>query len=226
VPAAPELTVGILTALERRDDGDGVARYSELLATTSRVLVEHGEEAHREPARVEPFTLAMYGYEGLHALRRVAAHLAASGTVPEPLDDVAEEAHLDPVVRAYYRAATRDISQAAFPHLMLHSDAEGLWVPAPLGHVIVPDPAIALEGGAVGSSAGLLAECEVLAAALELPEGLDVDGDGLWDAAHGIGDRSGWRGRGVEAFTCLRLRAVARRSVDESAALVLHAPFG
>jgi hypothetical protein len=218
-----ELTVGILAQLARDGDDEGAARYAALFELVGDVLAGHGLPRHDEPAGVEPYTLAMYGNEGIHSLRRVAAYLAAGRPVPPPAEEERRPAHLDDVVRAYYTAATRNISTAAFPHLMLHSDAEGVYVPAELPAVVIADPALELEGGAIGSAAGLEAECLLVADALHAPLALDPDGDELWDAAHGVGSREGWRRHGVECFTCLRLLALCRHSRESGAATVLRA---
>jgi hypothetical protein len=188
------------------------------------LLAEHGLPTFDEPetAPWEPLSFDMYGYSGLHYLRRIAAHLAAGRSLPPPGDD---EASADPVQEAYYDAVAgkRRLFRKSpqfdrrFDHLLVHSDAEGFYVPVEFGDVLFGDD---VPGTMLGSSHALARECEELAQALGVPADLDPESEELWNASEEQGEGDGWRRYGVESFTCVRLLAAARASVRRGAAVV------
>jgi len=194
------------------------------LANANAVLAEHGLPTYDEPetAAWEPLSFDMYGYSGLHYLRRIAAHLAAGRTLPSPGDDDASD---DPVQEAYYDAVVgkRRLFRKSprfdrrFDHLLVHSDAEGFYVPVEFGEVLFSDD---VPGAMLGSSHALRRECEELAQALGVPADLDPESEELWNASEEQGAGDGWRRYGVESFTCVRLLAAARESVQRGAAVV------
>ncbi|MER0242014.1 hypothetical protein AAHZ94_08250 [Streptomyces sp. HSW2009] len=158
----------------------------------------------------------MWGYSGLHALRRIAVHLAADGRLPEPLG-ADRRASEDPLLRQAYERAPSD-PPGPFDHLIHHSDCEGYYLPVDFAPVIVDDRA---RGGYLGSSVRLLAEVGRLADALGLPEDLDPDGEEVADAADAVEPAAeGWQRYGVESFGCLQLMAAARHSLATGSALV------
>lgn len=221
------ISVGILTDL-RENDLEGYAYVKEQLALASTVLVRAGRSWHDEPEECEPWSAEMFGYSGLHYLRRAAAHLELRGTLPAPGD---QDASRDPLIQEYYDRATRarhglkrllgigKPRRRSFDHLLLHSDAEGFYVPIDFDDVIHAGDEIALAGGMVGSSQQLLRECLRLRDALGIPEDLDPDADHLWEAADRQGQGEGWERYGVEAFSCVRLLHGAKLSVERAAAL-------
>jgi hypothetical protein len=157
----------------------------------------------------------MWGYSGLHALRRVAVHLAGTGTLPGPLEEVGRATD-DPLLKKAY--ATRPGDPAGpFDHLIHHSDCEGYYVPVDFRQVIVDER---VAGGYLGSSVRLLAETRRIAAALGLPEDLDPDSEEVRFACE---DRNpageSWERYGVESFGCLRLIQAARHSIATGAAI-------
>ena len=99
----------------------------------------------------------------------------------------------------------------------MHSDAEGFYVPVEFDDVLFSDD---VPGTMLGSSQGLVRECEELARSLDIPPGLDPESDELWQASEEQGTGEGWRQYGVESFTCVRLLAAARESVQRGAAVV------
>ena len=172
----------------------------------------------------------MFGYSGLHYLRRIAAHLNIRGALPEPGgEDVPE----DRVLKEYYAlagASGRSFFDRLFgrksivrdyDHLILHSDAEGYYVPQDFREVLFPPDRLGTPGGMLGSSHRLLEETTRLARAVELPLDTDPEADEVWEAAEtqGEGDLL-WQRFGVESFTCLRLYNAARCSIDHSAVIV------
>jgi hypothetical protein len=74
------ICVGILATLE--DDPEGRAYHQEQLARVNTFLSARGSPTHAEPAACEAWHVEMFGYSGLHYLRRVAAHLDLRGAVP------------------------------------------------------------------------------------------------------------------------------------------------
>jgi len=225
------LMVGIVADLARHDE-DGCAHYRDQFTAVNEALAAAGLPPHDEPedlAEEEVWSCDLSSYGGLHHLRRVAAHLALDGAVPSPV----EEPTRDPLVDRYYaRAAPRGVgllarllgrkaAPLAHAHLMLHSDAEGFYLPLDFGQVLFPEDRLAIAGGMVGSAPRLLAECRQLAEALEVPAGLDPEGGELEEAAARQAEAPGdWRRHGVAAFMALRLIRGCERSIETGAALV------
>ena len=193
-------------------------------AKTNAVLAEEGLPTYEEPedGSWEPVSFDMYGYSGLHYVRRIAAHLAAGGPLPPPGDDGASS---DPVQEAYYDAVIGKPRlfrkspkfDRRFDHLLVHSDAEGFYVPVEFDEVIFTDE---VPGSMLGSSHALARECEELAQALGVPPDLDPESEELWNVSEEQGEGEGWRRYGVESFTCVRLLAAARESLRRGAAVV------
>jgi hypothetical protein len=158
------------------------------------VLEENGLPGHDEPeaAAWEPLSLDMYGYSGL---------------VQEAYDAAAGKPRLFRRGRKFDRR---------FDHLLLHSDAEGFYVPVEFDEVLFSDH---VPGVMLGSSHALVRECEELMSVLAIPSDVDPESEELWDASEAQSEGDGWRRYGVEAFTCVRLFAAARESLKRSAAL-------
>ena len=108
-----------------------------------------------------------------------------------------------------------------FDHLLLHSDAEGYYLPQDFDPVLFPPKDYQIPGGIIGSSVKLKEECERLAAALQLPLELDPEGEEVWEAteSQGEGDLQ-WQRYGIESFVCIRLYAACQRSLRNGAAIV------
>lgn len=156
----------------------------------------------------------MWGYSGLHTVRRLAAHLAENARLPEPLNG--RDATDDPLLGNAY-ADVPDDRAHPFAHLIHHSDCEGYYVPSDFEQVIVDER---LAGGFLGSSVRLLTETQAVAAALGLPEDLNPESDEVFEAADSetpAGD--GWQRYGVESFVCLRLIHAAKHSIKTGAAI-------
>lgn len=188
----------------------------EIYGPLSAALMQAGLPAHSEPDianNSEIFSCQMWGYSGLHYLRRLAAYLGSGKAVPGPGND--DSAH-DPVLVEFY-----DLLAPGFEHLLMHSDAEGFYSPLDFKDVIFPSEEIGVPGDMIGSSVRLLQECKRLAEWLELPLDLDPESDEVWDAAdspQSCGPK--WKQYGVESFSCIRLIKAAEASINSGAAIV------
>ncbi|MGW8390588.1 hypothetical protein [Pseudoduganella sp. HUAS MS19] len=182
----------------------------------SKALVEAGLPPHTEPdseGAEEFFSCQMWGYSGVHYLRRIAAYVGLGKEVPGPGGDNPAS---DPVLEEYY-----DHLAPGFEHLVMHSDAEGFYVPLDFEDVIYPSEELGVAGGIVGSSVRLLSECKRLAAWLELPLDLDPESEEVWDAANSPETHGPkWKRYGKESFACIRLIRAAEASIDSGAAIV------
>jgi len=148
-------------------------------------------------------------------LRRVAVHLAATGTLPDPLED-ARRAADDPLLR---KACAVFLSEPVgpFDHLINHSDCEGYYVPVDFEQVIVDE---SLVGVCLGSSVRLLAETRRIASALGLPEDLDPDSEEVLAACQAKTPATGgWQRYAIESYGCLRLIHAAQHSIATGAAI-------
>ncbi len=188
----------------------------EMYASLSQALVEAGLPAHKEPHSPEDdgiFSCQMWGYSGLHYLRRLAAYIGLDKKVPGPGGDNPAG---DPVLEEYY-----DYLAPGFEHLVMHSDSEGFYVPQDFEDVIYPREELGVGGGIIGSSVRLLSECKRLAAWLELPLDLDHESDEVWEAGESPeSDGPRWKQYGKESFACIRLIRAAEASIESGAAIV------
>jgi hypothetical protein len=208
------------------EDPEYLEYFDGQVESVNKVLDAFGLPEYQEPFDIEEeqtFECDMLGYSGLHYLRRLAAHLALKGELPPPGDETASD---DPVLNDYYRIFDASFTQGKaaeipFQHLIVHSDAEGFYVPVEFDEVIIPDASLEIAGGMIGSSHALLRECTELALALEIPEDLSLD-DGAFDAAfdaQGEGDAK-WERYRVESYTCLALIDACEASIETGAAVV------
>ncbi len=225
------LVVGALADL-LEEDADGAAYLESQFAAVNQALAAAGLPAHTEPRTLAAdrcWSGDMYGYSGVHYLRRIAAHVASGRSLPRPGDDGASD---DPVLDAYFavvegrapslfgRMLGRPSPARAFDHLIVHSDAEGYYLPFEFREIVIPDLALEIDGGMIGSSPVLLRECERLATVLGIPPDVVPESDELVDAAESQGEGEGYLRYGQEVFACVQLREAARRSVETGAAIV------
>lgn len=227
-----EIAVGLLAELEETDP-QARARVVEDLSRLNQYLVSVGLPAHDEPADVPPWSDQMYGYSGLHCLRRLGAHLALRGALPPPGDSKASD---DPVLDDYYQGPERAPAPSGlfgflrrrkpamrgFDHLINHSDAEGFYLPRDFQEVLIPDARFEIPGVAVGSSVRLREECLRLAEALDLPPGTDMDSDEVLEASEAQGEGEGWRRYGIESYCCLRLLKASELSLHHRSLIFFY----
>jgi len=222
------LEVGIL-ADPNANDPEGAQHFREEFATLNQYLESEGFPPHQEPESCEVWSCDMWGYSGLHYLRRVAAHLDLRKRLPTPGD---ENSSKDSVLEEYFRlvdhCSMRFLARIfgrqpirSFDHLIVHGDAEGLYLPRDLASVLILSDEYPVAGGMVGSSVKLRDECERLATALSLALDVDPESDELFEAAESQGSgKQTWQRYGVESFTCLRLYRAALHSIKTGAAIV------
>jgi hypothetical protein len=236
------LEVGMLADLLVNDE-EGAEWFRESLASLNELLTKAGLPAHAEPTQTDVMSASTYGYSGLHYLRRCAAHLQYSGQIPQRLP--ADDPSSDPLLVRYGNAFVDENidaepgvfakpSDRQFDHLIMHSDAEGFYIPQRFDRVLIAGD---LTYGWVGSSYALAAECERLADALSLPRSLLTNGeDPAFDTAianergGGGGFLSGlfkpkaedgaWAKHPVAAMLCAKLHTAASHSIRTGAALV------
>ena len=211
-------------------DEEGAKWFRAEMATLSSYLESCGLAAHREPEVCPLFSMEMFGYSGLHYLRRIAAHLNLRQKLPTPGD---ENASQDAVLQEYFgllakpkgsflnRLLSSHKTLREYDHLILHSDAEGFYVPQDFESVLFPSEHLKIPGGMVGSSQRLLTETTKLAQALGLPLDLEPESEEVWEAAESQGTgETLWQRYGIESYTCLRLYHAAKHSVANSAVIV------
>jgi hypothetical protein len=205
--------------------------FAEDFAIVRRELAVAGLPGWEEPRLGEDDVVVydVYGYSGLHHLRRVAAHLAASGTAPPPLEAGSER---DPVLVAAFESGPAHLvtvkdgtaehrgptgAEPTFDHLIQHSDCEGYYVPVDFAAVLYSEDVL---GGYLGSSQRLLEECLRVAEALGLPIDLDPEADEVQAAVDGeVEDAAGWQRHGIASYTCLQLIGAAWHSLKTGAAI-------
>jgi hypothetical protein len=234
------LEVGMLADLIENDE-EGAEWFREELDKLNGVLAGAGLAPHTEPRESAVFSTDAYGYSGLHHLRRCAAHLHYSGALGKPLEE-GEEVVQDALYVRYgaeFEGENADASAGTsakpaarpFDHLIMHSDAEGFYVPQAFDRVLI---AHEQSYGWIGSSYTLKTECERLAATLQIPADLlnDYDNAAFYDAMNKPG-KAGWglfkpraaalavwQTLPIAALVCAKLRAFADHSIKTGALLV------
>lgn len=225
------ITVGMLSDMAK-DDPEGAEEFSAQMDQINEFLASISVKPHTENKNCPVLGLDMYGYSGLHYLRRLAAHLAFTNKMPEPGDKTAAD---DPHIAKYNHLLDRKSPSFwgklfgkpmtpffRFDHLMWHSDAEGYYLPVEFEKVLFPPDNFDIAGGGmIGSSFKLMEELTQLAKHLELPLDLDPESEEIWDAPERQGSGSlKWQKYGVESFSCLRLYYAAKHSIEHSCAMV------
>jgi hypothetical protein len=236
------IEVGMLADLLSNDQ-EGAGWFREDMEKLNSVLTMAGLAPHDEPKEGAVHSTDMYGYSGLHYLRRCAAHLHYRGALPPPLiegESPAEDEELERYC-ADFVAENIEVQPGSFAletsrpfdHLILHSDAEGFYVPQSFKPVLLAgDHAY----GWIGSSQTLRSECERLAEAFELPGDIlnDPENEALFEAIES--SRNGakvwrlfkprpaiqpaWRDHPIAALICAKLYCFAGYSIQTKAALV------
>ena len=224
-----DLSVGFIADL-KVNDPESAEDFAQYFSFVGQLLKEAGLPEHMEPTDCEVWGAQMFGYSGLHYLRRIAAHIDAGLPLPPPGDnksssDALVEAYFDDVLGKRIGLMQRLFKKQpqfarSFDHLIVHGDSEGFYLPQDFPSVLFADDK-KLPGGMLGSVPRLLAELERLAEALGLPENLHSQSEELWEAAdsQGGGDAL-WERYGIESFSCVVLREACHKSLASGAAIV------
>ena len=224
------LSVGMLSDLKEHDT-EGLEFFREYFKEANKVLAANGLPAHVEPHDCAVWNADMYGYSGLHYLRRLAAYVDSGSDMPAPgtndsskderlqgyFDDV--EGKRPGIFKSLFSKPFR--YGRNFDHLIVHSDAEGFYLPQDFPDVLFATNGEDVPGGMIGSTPRLLRECEQLAKVLGIPPDLDTQSEALWEASdsQGEGDEL-WQRYGVESFSCVVLMEACRCSISSGAAVV------
>ena len=187
------VTVGVWADRLSRDK-DAAASIENELRAVNAALKKAGLKRHKEPKKAQTWTAEAHGHTGLHALRDVAARLAAKEDLPrdrqiEGNETLAAERHfadilelvLDPpkpgVLGRLFGGGRAKLPD--FAHLSFHSASAGYYVPVDFKVPLVPHDTA--EGTKhiwpLGSSNRLADETKRLAKALEVPSGMTYDDD-------------------------------------------------
>jgi len=223
------LEVGILADLKSADP-EGYADFTAMFSAVNELLGNSNLPDHLEPTECDVWSGEMVGYSGLHYLRRLAARLDAGESLPEPgARGNSSNRILDAYFNAYLGKESGFLSRRfrkwwqfdrQFDHLIIHSDAEGFYLPSDFPDVLVGTDNT-VPGGMVGSAPRLLEELERLASVLEIPNELHSQSDELWDAADSQGEGEfPWEQYGIESYSCVVLREGCRECLRIGAALV------
>jgi hypothetical protein len=211
-------TIGILAdmlQLRRKGEEEAYDDYKQEFEAINRTLHKLGLPEHHEPEDIAVWTFDLGPVRGLHALRRVAAHLDRFGKLP-PLRG--EAAGRDPLVQDYYGHAEH--RPRKFDHLVMHSDCEGYYLPVDFPRVIYSRRGLEVPYHMIGSSYRLLAECREIARALALPARLSPRTiREWWRPAEGTEPSKRWQVYCVEAYVCATLIQAAKQSIDWRAAI-------
>ena len=227
-----DLLVGVRAVLEDEDE-DAIGEFAAELAVINEALLLAGLPRHEEPSAEpgEEFSCQMFGYRGLHDLRRLALHLAA-GDEPTPIGRTGVATD-DPLVRSAYEhlpieprdegiyLVNEHAAPGPFDHLLYHSDANGFYVPIDFPRVIVRAMGEFALDVEFGSSVALARECRAIGDWLGIPPDLGYDAERFWRAADDpptVGPR--WERFGIETYGCRCLLEAAERSIERGMLLV------
>lgn len=228
------LQTGILAQVRIEDEVQYLAIQREL-AQIGDFLNKNGVvHTFQEPTQLtidRVWSTDMYGYLGLHYLRRVAAHLFLEKQLPPPGDWNASN---DPVLVRYFEqyfggnitTLTKQVltRKKVFPfeHLIIHSDTDGYYFPIDFQRVLVTNDS-ELCGGFIGSTYRLIEELQELAQVLQLDLNHNIDDIDLYDAAEDQGHGNAlWERYGVESFTCLKLYKGCLESIENRCVLAFR----
>jgi len=223
------LEVGILSDLKEAD-AEGFAHFAESFARLGSFLRQLGLPPHCEPDDSKVWSGDMYGYSGLHYLRRLAAHVEYENRLPQPGND---DSSKDVLLARYYDdycarqgfvgklLGRKPRRPKGFNHLVMHSDAEGYYLPIDFADVLFPPDELRIPGGMVGSTHRLQNECLKLKEILRIPERLTQECDELCEAMEHQGEGEElWSRYGIECFSCVQLLAACEASLQSGAAIV------
>lgn len=235
------LTVGLLADLARTD-AEAADDLRHRFAVIAREVAAAGLAPHHEPEDCEIWSARGYGDTGLHALREVAGlvwrglpvptnQILTGETTPnaDALFEIAAAACAPERRQSLFarilgeKPPTRP-DLPPFAHLMLHSDAEGFYVPVDFRRPLIPMP---FPPGTeslwpLGSVQRLAAELDRLAEALDLPEPHPDPDEVLerWLEGPPPGPIAApWQAQPIATHALILLRQACDRSLQSGAAI-------
>jgi hypothetical protein len=200
------------------------------LKRINQELKGRGLPEHHEPEEVpggKAWSCRIAG-DYLTPLRRLAAHVRLRlvrdeeeefDEWPAPWDAVWYVGYEDPYLDEYYTDASE-----LFDHLMYHSDYQGYYVPIDFYEPLYPSGELFDQlGGQIGSTQGLLRDCEEVAKMIGLPTYLDADSKCFFDAVASAAKLGqGWWRYPTECERCLKMIAACRKSLEWGSIIEFH----
>ncbi|MEM7439490.1 MAG: hypothetical protein AAF393_07825 [Pseudomonadota bacterium] len=205
-------------------------------------LQAKGLPTHDEPATGSVWSADLIGYEGILALRELAAITWAGAQIPRNrLIDGHDTQHSDDLVASFlehlsgsaqltllgralksFFKAKEPHKKPPFLHLIMHSSHDGYYVPVPLELPFVPKR-VSEETEhlwPLGSTLGLEAELKELSGILSLPVDMTHDDTALQTHLE-TPDPDGllWQAQPIAAQACLVLREACQESLKTGAAI-------
>jgi hypothetical protein len=243
--------VGVLSSEQKDDPEIWHSHFGKLNLYLAGLAGLHGQtiKQHVEPTSCPSADFDMYGYQGLHYLRRIAAHVEIYGELPQPGPREASKlADCDSSALKNYELAFEDglkkrkplqslvlklrptQKKRDFDHLMIHSDCDGFYIPQDFDAVLISEPTHGVPGVYVGSSHKLKDECKRLLTLLDAPlsledsdtfeEALEFQGLLEDEALQGGAKVPKWKRYAIESLTAAQLYQAAELSVKTGAAVV------
>lgn len=236
------VTVGLLSELVQHDP-DRADDLRHRFGAIAKVMADAGLTPHQEPEACEVWRADGYGYTGLHALREVAGlvwqglpiptdHILTGEDTPnaEALFDVAAAACAPERREGLFsrllgkkRAPRPELP--AFAHLLLHSDADGFYVPVDFSQPMIPIP---FPRGTdtlwpLGSVQRLAADLDTLGLALHLPDARPDPDDVIETWLETPPPRPAtalWQAQPIATYSLIILRRACDQSLRTGAAIV------
>jgi hypothetical protein len=226
------MTLTVAVGMPR--DGADAARFNDQLAAVNLALDEAELDRHKEPEPAEGWQAELPGPEALHALGEIAGLIWKGRPIPQNRlidgkDAPAETALFEAILPHIFAARRpprrilfgrrRIVAPPPFAHLTVHSDREGLYIPAdfPLPLVPIQMPKGTENFWPLGSVQRLQRELAEIAKALDIPDDLMPDDPALAKPADPAGPL--WKAQPFAVYSCLVLREACDRSLATGAAI-------
>lgn len=225
------LETGILSDL-KTNDFEGYEYYKSQFEIIYKVLAENGIQFnYKEPEDIKDdliWSSQMYGYGGLHYLRRLSAHIWDNQSSISPGVENSDE---DEILGSYFENLYTEgpfiyspVSKGwfskkrkTFDHLLIHSDAEGFYIPVDFDKVILDEN---ISGGFLGSTFRLKEELERLAEWLELDLSIDANSEEVFllPESHNKSNTK-WKKFAIESHSCINLYKACNESIKNKCAI-------
>ena len=217
-----DVTVGYLAEM-RANDAEGMKHVRKRFADLKKRMKKDGLPTYTEPEDIHYWAIRVWPQIGIALLQRLAIYLwRKNGKLPTPatyeMDAPFEGREMSKIYEdCYFYSEECNKKGQNFRHLVCHSCRDGGWLPVEFEEPFT-------EGYVeYGSSQRLQEQCEMVAAALELPLELDPNEKEVQAALRTPGKlKKKWKQYSIESFNCLLLHKAARLSVELGAAIILH----